>query len=272
MNCGSKSRRESLRRALVLGVLVSCSLAVDAAGSTNSVPLSGLVSWWRGEGNGNDSVGEVDGVLYRRVTFAPGKVGQCFAFDGISSGINVPDVPAHALTNSLTIECWLFVSRAPSAPGMVLFRGDTRSGLDPYYVSLEPQEGTSGVLGFVVWGSDDINDSINAPMPIGTWTHVAATLDDCTGLMRLYTNATVAAETKTTVRPLGDLDPDCQPGIGIGNHSSQPGRFNYPFRGLIDELRLYNRALSSAEIQAIYAAGSAGTSSPSRRPRRHGAR
>jgi hypothetical protein len=122
------------------------------------------------------------------------------------------------------------------------------------------------MLGFVVWGSDEINDSINAPMSIGTWTHVAATLDDCTGLMRLYTNAVVAAETKTTVRPLGDLAPDYQPGIGIGNHSSQPGRFNYPFRGLIDELSLYNRALSPSEIEAIYAAGRAGKTSPSRRP------
>jgi Concanavalin A-like lectin/glucanases superfamily len=77
-----------------------------------------------------------------------------------------------------------------------------------------------------------------------------------------YTNAVVAAETSTTVRPLSALDPDFQPGLGIGNHSSQPGPFNYPFRGLIDELSVYNRALSPTEIQAIYGAGSAGKNPP----------
>jgi hypothetical protein len=249
--------------ALVLGAALLCQLVTQAAELTNGMPTPpGLVSWWRGEGTARDSIGRADGVLYHGVKFAAGKTGQCFAFDGVSSGINVPDVPALALTNSLTIECWLFVNRAPTAPGMIIFRGDTRSGFDPYYVSLEPEQGTSGMLGFVVWGADDLNASINAPMPLGSWTHIAATLDDCSGIMRLYTNAVVAAETKTAVRPLDALDPDFQPGVGIGNHSSQPGRFNYPFRGLIDELRVYNRALSATEIQAIYTSGLASAPPP----------
>ena len=177
-------------------------------------PPSGLVSWWGGEGNANDPAGDASGVLYRGVTFAPGKVGQCFAFDGRNSGVNVPDVPALALTNSLTIEGWLLVPRAPSAPGMVLFRGDTRSGLDPYYLSVEPRAGTSGLLVFVVMGEDNSDTSITAPMPIGSWTHVAAILDVDTcagsiGAMRLYTNTVLAAETNTTVRPL------CRPGPGF---------------------------------------------------------
>jgi hypothetical protein len=168
------------------------------------------------------------------------------------------DIPALALTNSLAIECWLFVTNAPSTVGVVIFRGDTRSGLDPYYVTLEPRAGTSGVLNFVVWGADNINASISAPMPLGAWTHLAATLDDATGLMKLYTNAVVAAQTTTTIRPLGPLDPNYQPGVGIGNVSHQPGPFNYPFRGRIDELSVYSRALSASEIAAIYNAGASG--------------
>jgi hypothetical protein len=245
-----------LRPAIVLGVGSWCGvMPIGAAGGpTNGVPVpSGLVSWWRGEETAADSVGEADGVLYRGMTFAPGKVGACFSFDGRSSGINLPDVPALVLTNSLTIEGWLFFPRAPSVPGMVLFRGDTRSGLDPYYVSFEPRAGTSGLLNFVVCGEDNINAWVNAPMPIGAWIHVAATLavDSCaggSGRMTLYTNAMVAAETNTTLRPLSALDSDYQPGIGIGNHSSQPGRSNYPLCGLIDELSVYNRARAPSEI------------------------
>jgi len=221
-------------------------------------PPSDLVSWWRGEGNASDSKDGADGSLYGGATFAPGQVGQCFSFDGLNDAINVPDVAALALTSSLTIEGWLYVTNPPSVPGMVLFRGDTRSGLDPYYVSLEPRAGTSGMLGFVVCGVENINAWINAPMPLEAWTHVAATLDDATGLMTLYTNGVVAAQTTTTIRPLGPLSPGASAGIGIGNHSCQPGIFNYPFRGRIDELSVYSRALSAAEIQGIYTADGLG--------------
>ncbi len=144
--------------------------------------------------------------------------------------------------------------------------GDTLvSGLDPYYVSVEPRSGTPGMLGFVVWGADNVNDQVEAPVPLGAWTHVAAVLEmnNCArriGRMTLYTNAVVAAETNTPVRPLSALDQYFQPVIGIGNHSSQPVRFNYHFRGLVDELSVYARALSASEIRSICNAGSAGKS------------
>jgi hypothetical protein len=130
-------------------------------------PPSGLVSWWPGEGTASDAVDGASGTLSGGATFAAGRVGQCFAFDGVGGGVNVPDVPALALTNSLTIECWLFVTNAPSVPGMVLFRGDTRSGLDPYYVSVEPRAGTSGVLNFIMWNQANATVYISSLMPTG---------------------------------------------------------------------------------------------------------
>jgi serine/threonine protein kinase len=227
-------------------------LAWPLAAARASMPSAGLVSCWRAEGTATDSVGGASGTLYGGVTFAPGKVGQCFAFNGVRGGVKVPDVAALALTHSLSIECWLLVTNPPSVPGMVLFRGDSRGGLDPYYVSVEPHAGTAGVLNFVVCGQANINAYVSAPMPLGAWTHVAATLDDPTGLMTLYTNAVLAAQTNTSTRPLGPLDPTCHPGLGIGNASSPPQPFNYPFRGCINDLSIYSRALSAAEIQTIY--------------------
>ena len=61
------------------------------------------------------------------------------------------------------------------------------------------------------------------------------------------------------VRPLGDLDPASNPSIGIGNHGGYPTTpHNFPFDGLIDELAIYNRALTESEIQGIYNAGGDG--------------
>jgi hypothetical protein len=222
------------------------------------LPPAGLVSWWSGEWNADDSVGLAGGTLYGGVTFAPGRVGQCFAFDGVGGVVNVSDLPALALTNSLTIECWLFVTNAPSTVGMVILRGDTRPGLDAYTVYVAPGAGGSAEVGFTVTDASNHGIAIASVMPTGDWTHVAATLDDVTGLMSLYTNGVVADQTTTTIRPLAPLDPNYQAGVGIGNVSHQPSVFNYPFRGRIDELSVYSRAISATEVQAIYNAGSAG--------------
>src|SRR5208282_1513367 len=76
------------------------------------------------------------------------------------------------------------------------------------------------------------------------------------GTMSIYTNGMLAAQTITTIRPFGALIPGDSPGIGIGNVND--GQNNFPFVGDIDEISLYNRALTAGEIQAIYNAGSAG--------------
>ena len=116
------SQSRVLTPCILLGTIISVSIVLTASADlTNCTPPpAGLVSWWHGEGTADDSVGGASGTLYDGVTFAPGRVGQCFAFNGVSGGVNVPDIPALALTNSLTIECWLFVTNAPSVPGMVL--------------------------------------------------------------------------------------------------------------------------------------------------------
>ena len=92
---------------------------------------------------------------------------------------------------------------------------------------------------------------------MGQFVHVAATLDDATGAMTLYENGAVVAQTTTTVRPFGALDPTQEPGVGIGN-SNALDNYNVPFNGLIDELSVYNRALTPSEVLGIYKAGSSG--------------
>jgi hypothetical protein len=58
------------------------------------------------------------------------------------------------------------------------------------------------------------------------------------------------------------LDPNSNAGVGLGNHSSQPGPWNYPFRGRVDELSVYHRAISASEVKAIYRADTAGKFDP----------
>jgi hypothetical protein len=216
-------------------------------------PKDGLIALWSGEGNGADSISGDDGSLVN-VGFTDGVVGQAFSFSpnanpyGTYSGIQIPDRPIFALTQSLTIDAWI----RPRGDGyMILTRGDHRPGLDPYSLSMEASQD----LRFEICNDDHQTAVVDTTVPYGQWTHVAATLDGDAGTLSLYTNGLLAVQIHTQIKPLGALIPEMSPGIGIGNIND--GGNNFPFLGDIDEVALYNRALSANEINAIYSANAA---------------
>jgi hypothetical protein len=69
-----------------------------ASGANCVPPPSGLVSWWRAEGDALDVIGGNNGVL-DHTGFAPGLVGQAFAFNGVSAAVLVGDAPNLNFTN-----------------------------------------------------------------------------------------------------------------------------------------------------------------------------
>jgi hypothetical protein len=231
-----------------LPVAMVRSVRVTAVGKAGR-PHDGLIGLWSGENNTLDSVSENSGSLCN-VSFADGVAGKAFFLTpdnfpyGTYCGVQIADRPVYALTRSLTIECWI----RPRGNGYIIFcRGDHRPGLDPYCLSLDGHQN----LSFGICGEDNSQSaSVKTPVDLGSWIHAAGVLDDDTGRLSLYTNGVLAAETSTTVRPMGPLMPNESPGIGIGNLND--GGNNFPFIGEIDEVGLYNRALSVEEINAIY--------------------
>ena len=221
---------------------------------------SGLVAWWSGNNTGSDVTGNNNGVLYG-TAFAPGEVGQALSFDGKDDRLAVPNNSDLALTSSFSIEGWVNVTAYPSAStgaGMIFFRGDDRSGLDPIVLGVNP----SGQLGFGI-DSGNGTASVTTPIAMNQWVYVAATLDASTGLMSLYLNGTLATQITTPFTPFGALDPTQDPGVGIGNSNGPPSDpFNYPFDGLIDDLSVYNVALTQSQIQGIFNAGASGKIEP----------
>ncbi len=209
--------------------------------------LLAVVSYWTADGTGNDSVGSNHGTLMNGASYAAGQIGQAFSFDGVDDRILVADSPSLALTHSLTIEGWIKVNAFTTS--QILFRGDSRGGLDPYVLNVS----SGGFLGFGV-SSETLGfaTGISAAVPLGQFVHVAATLDDATGLMSLYENGVLMSQTTTSIRPFGALDPTQQPALGIGNANST---YNTPFNGLIDDLKLYDNALSAADVLADFNAG-----------------
>jgi Concanavalin A-like lectin/glucanases superfamily len=121
-----------------------------------------------------------------------------------------------------------------------------------YHLSLFGQgsEGRPHLFITTVNGTD-ILGSAGAPDPVPqrTWTHMAGTYDGAT--VRLYVNG---AEISNMAMPLtGDFAVDTTPLIIGGNGNDASGVPTELFPGRIDELMLYARALSAAEIGQLFA-------------------
>lgn len=214
------------------GVLLAVLLA--AGGMREAVSS---VSRWPAEKHARDVVSEHDGRLVGGARYVPAVEGQGFYFDGKDGAVSVPDVEPLRLTKSLTISGWVRVDSYPPPTqdyGFVVFRGDDRPGLDPYFLGVQ----ADGNLVFGITGESEATH-LRAPIPTGKFLRVTASLDDHTGLMRLMFDDRIVAQTVTAVRPFHDLAPNAHPGIGIGNHASQPvSQYNMPFHGVLDEITI----------------------------------
>src|SRR4051812_47267360 len=190
----------------------------------------------------------VKGPIYR-TSVPASKVPQSNALDKFSLDFNgsnqrvaVPDNAAFALTESLTLEASINIRDVKVGQvRYILFRGDDRPGLDPYWLAVSKSAGGAVTVQFHVIGATGSDARLTAPITTGHWHNVAGTLDNATGKMTLYLDNVAVATKTTTVRAFGPLISTKKPGIGIGN--VQSGSYSQYFNGLIDEVRISDTAL-----------------------------
>jgi hypothetical protein len=260
--------------ALLLSVLLSTSTEAQAQTGACVNPPTDLVSWWRGDGNAMDVTGNHNGMITTQfngsVSFSPGKVGTAFDF----TGSDFVELAPLALTN-FTIECWLNQrTRVPITPnsswGCFIISDEVCGVTDDWHLGLL----NGGQLLFHIGdrnGGVDYQFPSASIIPLNTYVHVAVTRSTGTGKIELYINGVLDSTfTAPHNRVVGMANPDCDiyPNtIGIGNirrHAAMGISNN--FDGLIDEPAIYNRALTAAEIAAIYHADTAGKCPPTNPP------
>ena len=194
-----------------------------------------------------------EATLLNGTRIVEGRFGQALLFDGQDDRANIEDRPALAFTGSMTIQCWLRIDSFPEPEkghGTIVMRSDHRGGRDPYFLNTLP----SGEVEFGV-NSLETRASVSAKAPVNKLIHVAATLDDSNGDMRLFVDGQQVVERQTNVRPFSDLRLDRQPGVGVGNHFGIMHGQNSPFHGVIEQLTIVDSALSLEEIQILAEAG-----------------
>jgi len=242
-------------------VLVATS-AVQAAGC--DPPPSGIVAWWPAEGNANDIVGTNNGTLMGGATAnAPGYVGTAFTFDGTNGYVKIPSSPTLEPSN-LTIEAWVKFRSLNSVANRqgqqyIVFKEST---VPP----AAPDTGVAYGLGKDRLPSINSNGDcfyFNITSPSGPLVEVDSVRTVATNVW--YHLAAVRGSNYIQLYIDGQLDVQTQANFPQDYNGHWPVYFgdsgqswDGKLNGELDEVSIYNRALSSNEIMAIYQAGSAG--------------
>lgn len=211
-------------------------------GQTWTLPANlnaGLVAWYPFDGNANDaSENQNNGTAYNLLG-GPNPAGQAnkaMYFNGTNSWVEVPNSPSlMSPTNGLTLTGWInsqinianFLCKI-NGPSMNPFQYRTGidANLDTYYFGFNGQ---------------DYNSGSSIPIPINEWFHYAVTYNGDS--IKFYINGVLSSKVKQP----GTIIPNDQR-LEIGRDAHGPIEW---VKGWLDELRIYNRALSAEEIQNL---------------------
>jgi chitodextrinase len=180
-------------------------------------------------GNGNT------GTLTNGPTWTTGHTGGALLFDGVDDRVRVNDSNSLDLAGAATFEAWVYPTAAPAG-----WRTIMQKEVDAYFFSASGGgSGNQPVSGGTFNGACCTFVTAPAPLAANTWTHLAATYDGAQ--IRIFVNGAQVAATAAT----GTYQVNTSP-LWIGGNAV----YGEHFKGKLDDLRIYPRALSLAEIQA----------------------
>ncbi len=225
---------------LVITVFTAMMMNVSSYGST-----LGMVSYWKfTEGSGTiayDSVGDNDGTLLGGAGYASdGVCGYAVELDGIDDYIEVPDDDSLDFTDEITIEAWIkpSVTSQRYAVHKGWHQGQTGCG-GPYSLDIYPGR----VRAIVIEHDGTFHGATGTTNIVAdTWQHIALTWDGTT-VKAFYNGNKEGSTSFTGIMAISEGE------VLIGRYG---GLF---FDGLIDEVAIYNKALTEDEIKARYEQG-----------------
>jgi len=197
---------------------------------------SGLVAAYSfNEGSGTtvaDSSGNANtGTISNATWTTQGKFGNALVFNGTNALVTVNNSASLQLTTGMTLEAWVYPTVTLSGWTDVVYKQ-----VDIYYLEAESGVGAPATGGTFAGTPATIYGT--SAVPANSWTHLAATYDGA--MLRLYVNGVQVSSHAQT----GAISSSANP-VQIGGDTI----YGQYFQGRIDEVRIYNRALSQAEIQ-----------------------
>jgi hypothetical protein len=210
-----------------------------------AVPGGLVAAYGFEEGSGTiaaDTSGHhLDGTVGDAAWTTDGKFGNALVFAGADeSWVTVPDADLLDLTTGMTVSAWVKPSSTlPEWPTVVMKERDHEL---TYALYANGDHGQPNIN--YTSGGSEVNLNAGSAVPVGQWTHLAGTFDGVT--LKLYVNGQLVGS-RASAAPIDVTDGV----LRIGGDDQWDKEW---FPGVIDEVRIYSRALSVAEIQADMAA------------------
>lgn len=181
------------------------------------------------DSSGSGNVGVIDGPT--RVT--TGKSGRALTFDGVNDWVTVADSASLDVTR-MTVESWVRPTALGSAWRTILLKEQPGDLVYSLYASTNTQRPGAFVF---VGGEQEVRGS--AALAVNAWTHLASTYDGTN--LRLYVNGTLVK----TLALTGNIVASAAP-LRLGGNAV----WGEWYAGTLDDVRVYNKALTATEIQA----------------------
>lgn len=211
----------------------------------------GLFGYWPLDSVSNNQTPDLAGTDHGYVlgaTRVSGKVGGALKFNSNDSSfdyVNAGNSPALNITgNAISLESWVNFEATTSARGII-----SKDGYGSGYRLLIVLRGTANTVNFQITGSSrnlETSSAASESLSPNQWYHIVATYDGSS--MNIYVNGVLKAS-KTATGPIASTTSN----LWIGHGAQSTGTsWSEPFKGIIDEVAVYNRALKPDEILNHY--------------------
>jgi len=222
--------------------------------------LNGLVGYWPFCGNANDESGngndgQVSGAILTQDRF--GNQNNAYTFNGTADYITVPHSPTLAISDSISISCWVRANQVSTGLTQTLVSKGLQSVFWNYGISLTD-------LGYPCYTQTNFGAGPLTPLPDTNWHHIAITINQLDNSMALYIDGISIAplynvNTNQVITNFsGFIDPCCNENVCFGKNAGGQAFFG----GSLDDIAIWNRSLDPNEIRQVFLDGTNGVISP----------
>lgn len=218
-------------------------------------PPPSLAAWWPGDGNADDLVGTNHGTP-SGMTFAAGVVRQGFSFNGRDGFIEVADSPSMEPGAAFTYDAWINPGDLSEFDFLISKTGN--GDAFAYYVTVVKGRLRFNASGTGSFFESNIVETATSVIEPNVWQHVAVVYDGglaAADRVKMYVNGARVDTTFVFGTEVPGSIADTTTSTLLGAYRTH---LLFAYSGLMDEVEFFNRALSPAEIQSIFLAGSAG--------------
>ena len=183
-------------------------------------------------------------------TWVQGKFGKALSFDGVDDYVEVPDSASLDITDELTIEAWIKPESTQGSGGwgIIVSKQQAGSSTDERNYEFVINDGSGVTDGFCFYAKSSTTGNLKyawsgVPYLDNEWQHAVVTFQGSISKVKFYLNGNLVATKDWGDNTLVPNDYSLKIGsTGTTEH----------FHGTIDEVRIYNRALSEEEIRAHF--------------------